>query len=284
MQKYFQLLKLTRALDIQVIHLHSSIAGLIGRLIPRKIPTMYSPHCFAFQRKDISLILRQIYLAAEYLLSQRKCTLALCWPIEIHLAERYFYKSRTTFMPIVDLRGLELTAIKPIMDSIKIAVVGRIRPQKDPAFLTEAVNCVPGLNSRIVWIGSGDLELTANLENSKVEVIPWMEQEEIWSSEMNLVATCIPSSWESGPLTLIESLSAGYPVICRAIPPLTIYGFETYGSPREFADALCRVSDSEIFRLGLFRNQVDAILAMFRELNLKYAEDDPYYSVVKAYG
>ena len=45
--------------------------------------------------------------------------------------------------------------------------------------------------------------------------------------ENNFSASCITSSWESGPLTLFESLSAGMPVICRSIPAIDIYGFST---------------------------------------------------------
>jgi len=235
--KYLQLLKLIRSLDIDVIHLHSSIAGVLGRLIPSKIPQMYSPHCFAFQRNDITQLIQKIYLAAEYLLSKRKCTLALCWPIEIQLAEQYFQKSRITFMPIVDLKALESAEVKPKKDNLRIAIIGRIRPQKDPHYLTEAVKHNAELKYRIIWIGSGDSNLITHLKESNIEVIPWMQQEDIWKSNMQIVATCIPSSWESGPLTLFESLSAGYPVICRSIPSLTLYGFQTFDSPAQLGDA-----------------------------------------------
>jgi glycosyltransferase involved in cell wall biosynthesis len=250
-------------LGIDGIHLHSSIAGALGRLIPRKISKMYSPHCFAFQRTDISPFLQKTYLLAEYLLSKRKCALALNWPIEVDLAE------------------IQRTTLRPNIDTFRIVTVGRIRPQKDPHFLSQALKNRPGLRDKIIWIGSGDSDLSSMLENSNVKVIPWMRQDDIWNTETKFLATCIPSSWESGPLTLFESLSAGYPVICRDIPALNLYGFQTFHSPTDFAQGLERILESEGFRSELFRSQVETIVEVFRIFNFNYAVADIYVAGFK---
>jgi glycosyltransferase involved in cell wall biosynthesis len=275
-EKYFQLLRLIPLLGIDGIHLHSSIAGALGRLIPSKIAKMYSPHCFAFQRNDISPLLQKIYLLAEYLLSRRKCVLALCWPIEVQIAEKYFGGSEIVFTPIVELVKIGKTTLRPNIETFRIATVGRIRPQKDPLFLTQALKNRPELRDKIVWIGSGDSDLSSVLENSNVEVIPWMRQEDIWNTETKFLATCIPSSWESGPLTLFESLSAGYPVICRDIPALNLYGFQTFHSPTDFAHGLEKILESESFRSELFRSQVESIVEIFKIFSLNYAVADTY--------
>lgn len=280
-KKYIQLLRLIPLLGIDGIHLHSSIAGALGRLIPRKISKMYSPHCFAFQRTDISKFLQKTYLLAEYLLSKRKCALALNWPIEVQLAEKYFGRSEIVFIPIVDLGEIQRTTLRPNIDAFRIVTVGRIRPQKDPHFLSQALKNRPGLRDKIIWIGSGDSDLSSMLENSNVKVIPWMRQDDIWNTETKFLATCIPSSWESGPLTLFESLSAGYPVICRDIPALNLYGFQTFHSPTDFAQGLERILESEGFRSELFRSQVETIVEVFRIFNFNYAVADIYVAGFK---
>ena len=55
-----------------LIHLHSSWAGLLGRLVPlgrRKI--VYTPHCYAFERRDLSQVVRIGLWLVEKILSRR---------------------------------------------------------------------------------------------------------------------------------------------------------------------------------------------------------------------
>jgi glycosyltransferase involved in cell wall biosynthesis len=137
----------------------------------------------------------------------------------------------------------------------------------------------PTLSTKIVWIGSGDLDLIQLLENANVEVVSWMKKDEIWEFKNNFSASCIPSSWESGPLTLFESLSAGVPVICRSIPALDIYGFLTYKNSKDFAKAIREVSESDEYRSDLYEHQINAVLATFNRLASTYSERDPYYRI-----
>jgi glycosyltransferase involved in cell wall biosynthesis len=278
-QKYFQLNTLITSQNVDLIHLHSSVAGAVGRLIPSDVPKLYSPHCFAFQRKDISIFTRYLFLLAEILLAKRKSSLALCWPIEIELAKKYLPRSRILFMPIIDLRKIEGTLLKPQNEESKILCVGRIRPQKDPKFLTLAMQFEPTLSTKIIWIGSGDLDLIQLLQNANVEVVSWMKKDEIWEFKNNFSVSCIPSSWESGPLTLFESLSAGMPVICRSIPALDIYGFLTYKNSKDFAKAIREVYESNEYRSDLYEHQINAVLATFNRLASTYSDSDPYYRI-----
>jgi glycosyltransferase involved in cell wall biosynthesis len=281
--KYFQLNKLIASQNVDLIHLHSSVAGVIGRLIPSSVPKMYSPHCFAFQRKDISFLYRFFFLLAEFLLANRKSLLALCWPIEIEIAKKYLRNSSIVFMPIIDLRKFEDVLLKPKKEGSKILCVGRIRPQKDPEFLTLATQFEPMLSSKIVWIGSGDLKLKLLLTNAKIHVIAWMKKDEIWAGRNDYIASCIPSSWESGPLTLFESLSVGMPVICRSIPALDIYGFLTFQNPKDFARAVRNVVESDKFRSDLYDHQIKTVIETFKRLSLKYSEQDPYSRIITKY-
>ncbi|NMT03718.1 glycosyltransferase, partial [Vibrio parahaemolyticus] len=71
-----------------VVHLHSSKAGFLGRFLKLgKARLVYTPHCYAFEREDISELARQIYKALEKVklskidvvagCSQRECDLAI---------------------------------------------------------------------------------------------------------------------------------------------------------------------------------------------------------------
>ncbi len=279
-QKYLRLTFFLYSNDIDVIHLHSSIAGAIGRLIPNKTPKIYSPHCFAFQRRDISIFLKYIYLLIEFLLSHRSSVLGLCWPIEVKLSRKFFKKSEILFMPIIDLKKISDATLRKSNRDASFICVGRIRPQKDPLFLTSAIKMDSSLREKVLWVGTGDSHLIRALENSTVKVSSWLSKEEIWSFEKNLAATCITSSWESGPLTLFESISAGLPAICRSIDALDLYGFETYKEPIDFANAMALVLESDTYRESLFQNQKVFICKVFDQLSFQYNSPDPYKQVV----
>jgi hypothetical protein len=63
-----------------LIHAHSSKAGAYVRLAVRKsaFPIVYSPHCYAFERLDVSWQLRQLFRAGEWLLSFNTTCYATC--------------------------------------------------------------------------------------------------------------------------------------------------------------------------------------------------------------
>jgi glycosyltransferase involved in cell wall biosynthesis len=132
------------------------------------------------------------------------------------------------------------------------------------------------MNENLIWIGSGDEDLTDALEASGIRVISWMKQGDIWNPKMNIGATCIASSWESGPLTLFESLRAGRPVICRSIEAIDLYGFPTYDTTIGFARALNMVNQSSDFRSQLFESQVSLIVKKFEDLTKTYSFSDHY--------
>ncbi|MDN5548346.1 MAG: glycosyltransferase, partial [Rhodococcus sp. (in: high G+C Gram-positive bacteria)] len=65
--------------DFDILHLHSSLAGL-ARIIPgHRAGIVYTPHCYAFERTDVSPLARVLYKSVERgLLSiRRQCVVAV---------------------------------------------------------------------------------------------------------------------------------------------------------------------------------------------------------------
>src|SRR6185295_18437782 len=72
-----------------VVHLHSSMAGALGRLqppLPGRPAVVYSPHCFAFERRDILRERRWAYRLAEFVLARRTDAFICVSPHEAQLA------------------------------------------------------------------------------------------------------------------------------------------------------------------------------------------------------
>ncbi|MGE2843146.1 glycosyltransferase [Rhodococcus sp. 2.95] len=72
-------IRMVRRGDFDVLHLHSSLAGL-ARIIPgHRAGIVYTPHCYAFERTDVSPLARVLYKSVERgLLSiRRQCVVAV---------------------------------------------------------------------------------------------------------------------------------------------------------------------------------------------------------------
>ncbi len=72
-----------------VIHLHSSYAGFLGRFVPKGHAQMvYTPHCYSFERQDISPLMQRAYKRLESLALSRIDVIAGCSVRECELALR----------------------------------------------------------------------------------------------------------------------------------------------------------------------------------------------------
>lgn len=78
----FRLRATLTALGPDVVHLHSSFAGFLGRLstlfaLP-KAAFFYSPHCISFMRRDISTVKRLAFVGLERIACARTCLYVAC--------------------------------------------------------------------------------------------------------------------------------------------------------------------------------------------------------------
>ena len=67
----FKLRNLISSLHADIVHLHSSKAGFLGRvslfLTKKTFKIFYSPHCISFLRKDISSLKWKLFIFLEWL-------------------------------------------------------------------------------------------------------------------------------------------------------------------------------------------------------------------------
>jgi glycosyltransferase involved in cell wall biosynthesis len=235
-----------RVLDPDLVHAHSSFAGFYVRMCP-SIPAgriVYSPHCYAFERTDIGRRTRLTLLGAEALLARRTGTLAAVSPHEAELAARLRARQRVVYVP--HLVPKQDHADRPLA----AMSVGRIRPQKDPDFLAEAARLANASGSAIrwTWVGDGDRRSRSRLEEAGVEVTGWMSRDQVRRHLAGADVYVHTAAWEAGPpLSLLEAVGAGIPVIAREIPALR--GFDLpvlVGTAQELAEATARMVDRSL--------------------------------------
>ena len=232
----------------QIVHAHSSFAGFYVRLFIHGRIKVYSPHCFSFDRLDITSAKRIFYYLVEQILHLFTSHYVVNWPIEAIQVSKflpkkniYFLASETTLFN--DEKRITSSRVQqcPI-----IIAVGRIRPQKDPSFFAAIAKEFNQISNGIfIWIGEGDEALMNELEIAGVTVIPWLEISEVTKYYERATATIITSRWESGPLTLFESLNSHTPVILRNTKSSRLYGVEVFESVSDAVHECLRISNME---------------------------------------
>lgn len=201
-----------------VIHLHSSKAGVLGRIAALlccgKTRLFYSPHGFAFLRQDVSPRKKNLFLLFERLAAKLSGTLVACSQSEFELAKTRIHH------PAVKLieNAVNLDEISPSKgihtQPITIINAGRVCYQKAPwRFKILAEQC-QDLPAQFVWLGSGPLDNeTTALAPNNFSITGWLTRPDVTNYLEKAGLFVMTSLWEGMPLALIEAQAAGLPAV-----------------------------------------------------------------------
>lgn len=205
LKAYKELQVLQDKLRPDIIHLHSSKAGAIGRILfcRRKDLFFYTPHGFSFLMGNSSLLRRTFYKAVEYLCANiSSCITISCSKGEYQ--EAFKLNKNTTYVSN-GISPTELNNYQKEKIDIKnpvICTIGRILPQKNPTFFNKVATLLPNL--KFVWIGDG--ELKALLSSPNIIVTGWKSRTDALEELMNSDIFLLPSLWEGLPISLLEAM------------------------------------------------------------------------------
>ncbi|MFI6881631.1 glycosyltransferase [Streptosporangium canum] len=242
-----------------IVHAHSSYAGFYVRSCPPvpKERIIYTPHCYAFERTDVGLPIRYGFRLAEALLAPRTGVVAAVSPREAELAVRLRGGQRVVYVPNVVPDVPPAPAARGRSEFVAISV-GRICAQKDPAFLASAARSSDP-STRWVWIGDGDPALRRVLEDAGVVVTGWLAREQVLALLGTADVYVHTASWEGAPVSVLEAVGAGLPVVARDIPALRSLGVpDLVATPAECARAVRDLRD-DLRREEAGRRLADAL-------------------------
>ncbi|MGI9600835.1 MAG: glycosyltransferase [Acidimicrobiales bacterium] len=218
-----------------VVHLHSSWAGILGRLaMPRGVPVVFTPHCFSFERLDISMPTRSTFRVAEVMLASRTDVFATCSHHEMAAAGQFptfGAQPDVIHLPYVlpHRASAQMHALRedretaPVSDPV-IVGSGRLGSQKGSDFFVEVVResakhrSLRGVRWR--WVGGGDDELADELTAAGVSVTGWIDRSDVLDRLSTSDVYLHTAAWEGFPLTVLEAAAMGLPVIAREIAAL----------------------------------------------------------------
>jgi glycosyltransferase involved in cell wall biosynthesis len=222
-----------RALDRErgygLVHGHSSKAGALVRAAMRDSRRLlYTPHCFAFAA-GFGTAQRLVYRAVEQAAVPRSGAIVAVCDWERRQAERLWgAEQRTHAIPhgVVACGGAEpdpeLVAFKG--DGPLAGMVSVLRRQKDPLLLVRAAarlvesGRMPG---RVAIVGNGPIEEDVRAAIAELGVgehvrwFPYRGAVDPYLAALDLFV--LPSAWEALPLSLLEAMSCGLPILATEV-------------------------------------------------------------------
>lgn len=201
-----ELREIERRVQPDVIHLHSSVAGGIGRIAFRgkNNTVVYTPHGYAHILLEPS-IKTKVYGLMEKTLGKISNAITLtCCESEDEVATRLTKKHAyiETGINLTDLSA-SLDRIQPVKnEKFTVFTLGRVTGQKQPQVFNRIAELVP--EARFVWIGGGELE--DRLTSTNIEVTGWKNRKEALAMAKGADAFVLCSRGEAIAMSLIENM------------------------------------------------------------------------------
>jgi len=266
---FLQLARVIRSGQFDLIHTHVSKPGFLTRLAAAGIgvPVIYSPHCFAFHA-GASWAAAWFYaslerFAARYLTAR----IINVSDAERDLARRYGVGRDDQFVTIhsgIDVRPfdgpLDVAAQRASLgvpaDVPVVGVVARLSPPKAPLDFVRAAALVHARRPEVhfLWVGDGALEAqtrSAVTAQGLTNVFHFAgHRRDVPQIMRTFTCFALSSRWESFPLTVLEAMAAGIPVVATRVMgiPEVVKDGETGllappRNPEVFAQALLNLLD-----------------------------------------
>jgi glycosyltransferase involved in cell wall biosynthesis len=212
------LLSQLTCLKPDVVHLHSSKAGFLGRIACRMLgikALVYTPGGVALLRKDISLAKRLLFGTLEAVGDLFGGVVVACGASEAKALEAYGVHPHIIANGTPP--GSEPIPKKADSTPLTVLAMGRLTVQKNPAqFGRIAQALAADARFRFVWVGSGELE--AALTSTPVTITGWMPNPDVKALLQEADIYMSTSVWEGLSLAVLEGMSAGLPLVLSACP------------------------------------------------------------------
>lgn len=208
LKAFFEIKKIIKEESPDVIHLHSSKAGFLGRFASngKKYKTLYNPHGFSFLMQNCSYIKRKLYWFIEKIGALRKCTIIGCSKGEyeeaLKLTSNSICINNGIDLEKIDKEIKNLSQKEIDFNNLKICTVGRIGYQKNPKLFNKIAENFS--NIRFTWIGDG--ELKNELTSTNITVTGWIERKEVLKILNDNDIFILTSLWEGLPISLLEAM------------------------------------------------------------------------------
>lgn len=210
-----------KALKPDVVHAHSSIAGVLCRVALANRRTrrlVYTPHCYAFERTDVGAPARTLFRAAEWLLARNTGILAACGEREAVLSRDLGHRDVRLIPNVASAKIGQAHQLDPGPQPI-LSAGGRLSAQKDPGHFLDVKRRLDAHlpEARWRWVGGGDEAWAARLRAADIEVTGWLPQQDSMAKIAESTVYLHTAQWEGFPLAVLEAVRMQVAVLVRPI-------------------------------------------------------------------
>jgi len=248
-----------------VLHLHSTYAGVVGRLLPAAgWRCFYTPQGYAFLNVSHSPAVRGLTLATEAFLGRRGHTLA-CSRTEGDYAARLVGLNRVTVVQNgIDPDSLARDAVNP-HERFTIASIGRAAYQRRPDLFAEMTTLLrKEVQAEFLWVGDGPERDV--LDRAGVLVSGWLTQTDAAAAMSRVDILLHLSAFEGLPLALLEAMAARRAIVASDLPVIhEVLGDAgiLVGGAIEAAAAVRRLHGDESLRMELAARAHERVRRLF---------------------
>lgn len=235
-----------------VIHVHSSRAGALTRMTRSKTRLVFQPHGISFAQPRHKIIQKVLFWIEKYLAKNTDAFIAVS-PHERANVRRLNKRARVYVVRnFSELEGKRSSKRFVLM-------IGRVIDLKGPDFFLEVskLSSFGQEKTNFVWIGDGDKDLVAKLEQSGVMVTGWLGKAEIESFLSQALAYLHTSVSEGFPISLLDAVNFEVPVIVRSIEAFEDYDLKKVQSAGEASKVLHDLVSDESFEDTLVQKSIN---------------------------
>jgi len=262
---------LTKAIwkdDPDIVHLHSTFAGIIGRLMlillkPFRNPkVVYCPHGFSFLMEG-SALKRKLFSRLEILLSYATTQIICVSYYEKKAAIQAGISSdKLTVVyngtpPVKIQKKNHSSPYTAQANSINYLFAGRFDRAKGFDILLSAIPKIKSDNIHFTVAGISADEVPAEARLPNITYLGWMNSNDLTPYFAHADALVLPSRWEGFPMVVLEAMSMGVSVIASNCTSLSeavdhqVTGllFST-ANAEELSDAISNTSIHSLREMG----------------------------------
>lgn len=252
-----ELRRLYKKYKPDVVHLHSSKAGTLGRIVFPTKKTVYTVHGF----DSVRLAFRKFLPIERFLQHFCKAVVGVSKYDEKNLlAEGIKNNVSTVYNGISIPDCSQISDIEVFNQGKKIVLaIARVFPQKKTDLFVEVARLLPQYN--FVWIGN-QREVTEFGElPSNCHFLGNIPNAGAFCSKADLLM--LPSNYEGLPMVILEAMSFGKPVVASDVGGISeivrndVNGYALENDAQQFADKIQRILEDDVLYSKFSQNSLD---------------------------